>query len=281
MELTESFKSGQDNAVGYLLPNQLMKKWSSWQRLAGVAAACLWLAAGALISTAQTAADSGGFPPAITQLLPAGAVMVQVLDVDFEGSGTRSLVISYAMAGAKGAAGAKITSDPDANATRLRVLRPKGRGEWAIAFDDAFDTEATGDTTIGKKTLKLELIRSAIGKEGVVERTHDAGVDGRADGVASWIVLAEEGGQFVHLDPTLIVDRVFREKGYTEGGSGSTKIERDAVVETQSGYRVNAEACCSSLPPFVISVKFTGTSLKLNSVRWLLLARTNPMKNLR
>jgi hypothetical protein len=202
-------------------------------------------------------------------MLPDGAIVVKVVEVDFEGNGMRNLAISYAIGDAP-RHHESAPMDLNAAATRLRVLRPAGPGAWTVAFDDAVAEDKAGDS------LDIQKIRSASGREGLVELTHATNSSAVPSGIsapASWSVVAEDGGRFVVLDPGLILDKAFREEGYTDHASSIAKVERDAVVETQAGPRRSAAMCCRERPPFVISVRFTGTSLTLGSVRWLLFAR--------
>ena len=84
-----------------------------------------------------------------------------------------------------------------------------------------------------------------------------------------WHVLTLIEGKITRLDSSGVRDRVLKKKGYVYMGYNGVKVTGDLVVENLAGYSPGRARCCPDRPSINVNVKFTGSSLRLDSVKEL------------
>jgi len=167
--------------------------------------------------------------------------------VDFENNGVVAVVLAYAS-----------DTVPDVM-TGVLVLRYGANG-WAVKFEES------GSVTNGagaSDAINIEKVRSSGGKEGAVVALKFSGAGTSTD----WHVLTSVTNKIVRLDPTGIRERVLKARGYEFMGYNGVTVNGDAVIESLAGYSRGRARCCPDRPSIAITSRFTGTSIKLDSVK--------------
>jgi hypothetical protein len=113
--------------------------------------------------------------------------------------------------------------------------------------------------------INIEKVRSSGGKEGVVVVSKTSGAGTATD----WHVLASVKNKILKLDPTETRHKVLKARGYVFMGYNGVTVNGDAVIESLSGYSRGRARCCPDRPSIAIKSRFTGTSIKLESVKKL------------
>lgn len=184
---------------------------------------------------------SVGESPDLKAFLPDEATLTQRMTVDFtNGRGPAYLVITYQMIDEEG----------------LRILRPDKAKKWKVAYKEA-DPSGQGDDD-----LMLHTVKAANGQEGLVVVYYHSGAGTTTD----WKVIAESNGKFITESATPIRDRVLRQRHMIFGGYNGVAVDHDLIVETIAGYSPGVARCCPDKPSIEMRVKFSGTSIKLDSV---------------
>ena len=185
--------------------------------------------------------------PNVTEFLPATAKLIKELKVDFENNGVVAVVLAYAL-----------ETVPDV-ATGVRVLK-YGTTGWAVAFEEA-DSVTNGAGA--SDALNIEKVGSSGGKEGVVVVLKFSG----AGTATEWHILSTVKNKIVRLNPTRIRDRVLKGRRYVYMGYNGITVHGDLVIEDLAGYSRGRARCCPDRPSIAIRSRFTGTSIKLDSVK--------------
>jgi len=185
--------------------------------------------------------------PNVTEFLPKNAKLIKESKVDFENNGVVAVVLAYAS-----------DTVPDVM-TGVLVLRYGANG-WAVKFEES------GSVTNGagaSDAINIEKVRSSGGKEGAVVALKFSGAGTSTD----WHVLTSVTNKIVRLDPTGIRERVLKARGYEFMGYNGVTVNGDAVIESLAGYSRGRARCCPDRPSIAITSRFTGTSIKLDSVK--------------
>src|SRR5437870_3476703 len=83
-----------------------------------------------------------------------------------------------------------------------------------------------------------------------------------------WHVLAAVENKFIKLDPTPIRAKALKARNYMSGmGYNDVTSEGDLVIEELPGYSPGRARCCPVRPSVAVAFKFTGSSLKLDSMK--------------
>jgi hypothetical protein len=206
------------------------------------------VAIGAQVSPAKLT-----IPPLDTRAhLPARAVLVKQMQVSFDkASGADSVVLAYTV---------QSEADPNRYDAGIRVMQYRPASGWAVSYE-----ENNGVENGGGDALRTEKIRSASGTEGVVVILEDSG----AGTSTTWHVAAVVNGRFSVLDPTPLRDKALKKRGYPFMGYNGVSVNGDLVTEELPGYSKGRARCCPDKPSIDVKTKFTGTSIKLNSVEEL------------
>ena len=189
----------------------------------------------------------------MTAFLPPRAALVKQLFVDFSGDGgPGSIVLAYKIPNER---------EKDSYDAGVRVVRYDPASGWTVAFEDGnFFVETGSDDAID-----IEKVRSSGGKEGLVVILKFSGAGTSTD----WHVLATEGQEFLNLDPTPLLDKVLKDRGYMFMGYNSVAAQGDLVIEELPGYSYGRARCCPDRPSIEARLKFTGTSIELDSIKEL------------
>jgi hypothetical protein len=191
-------------------------------------------------------------PPAIAAFLPAKAVLVKQLTVDFDNDGgPASIVLASTI---------RSEQDPYSYEIGVRVLQYIPVSGWTVAFADS-DSVASG----GGDAIDIEKIRSSNGKEGVVVILKYSGAGTATD----WHVLARVKRKFVKLNPAPVRDKALKTRGEEFMGYNDVSAKDDLVIEELPGYSRGRARCCPDKPSIEVRQKFTGTSIKVDSVKQL------------
>jgi len=185
--------------------------------------------------------------PNVTEFLPKNAKLIKESKVDFENNGVVAVVLAYAS-----------DTVPDVT-TGVRVLK-YGASGWAVEFEE-IDSVTNGAGA--SDAINIEKVRSSSGKEGVVVVLKISG----AGTSTEWHVLASVRNKILKLDSTGIRDKVLKARGYVYMGYNGVTVDGDAVIESLAGYSRGRARCCPDRPPIAITSRFTGTSIKLDSVK--------------
>lgn len=195
-----------------------------------------------------TSAQSPIPSPDATALLPENAVLVKKLAVKFSNDGRPgSIALAYTVSR---------QSNPVYREAWIRVAQFSAAAGWGVAFEQHLDSLLGGDA------LNIERVTSSSGTEGVVVILQYSG----AGTSTTWHVITATKGRFVVLDPTPIRNRALKQRAYVFMGYNRVTTKNDLVIEELSGYSYGRAACCPDRPSIAISQKYTGTSLKLESV---------------
>jgi hypothetical protein len=189
-------------------------------------------------------------PPEIAAFLPAKAVLVKQLTVDFDNDGgPASIVLASTI---------RSEQDPYSYETGVRVLQYIPVSGWTVAFADSDSVESGGGDAID-----IEKIRSSNGKEGMVVILKFSG----AGTATEWHVLARVKRRFVKLNPAPVRDKVLKTRSDEFMGYNDVSAKDDLVIEELPGYSRGRARCCPDKPSIEVRQKFTGTSIKLDSVK--------------
>jgi hypothetical protein len=195
-------------------------------------------------------------PPDIKAFLPARALLVKRLTIGFDHDGRPgSIVLAYTV---------QNENDPNRYDAGIRVMQYSPASGWAVAYE-----EHNGVENGGGDALTVDTVKSLSGQEGVVVILEDSG----AGTSTAWHIIATDKGKFLVLDPTPIRDSVLKKRAYIFMGYNGVTVKGDIVTEQVSGHSQSAPACCPDRPSIDVNVKFTGTSIKLDSVKQLPLAQ--------
>lgn len=190
--------------------------------------------------------------PELSAFLPAGAVFIKELTITFEPEGGPRVVFAYAMQG----------KTPYDYQWGVRVLERKADSGWVVAYDE------TGLVTSGGGPLdaiNIHKVSSSSGKEGVVIVVKYSGAGTATD----WHIVATVGAKFLKLESTPVRDGVLKKRHYEFMGYNGVSVKGDLVIEFVPGYSPRAARCCPDRPPLDLVFKFTGNSIKLDSVKKL------------
>ena len=185
--------------------------------------------------------------PNVTEFLPATAKFIKELKVDFDNNGVFAVVLAYAS-----------ETRPFVD-TGVRVLKYGATG-WAVDFEE---TDSVINGAGASDAINIEKVKGSRGKEGVVVVLKNSG----AGTATEWHVLASIKSKIARLDPTTIRDRVLNARGYVYMGYNGVTVNGDLVIEDLAGYSRGRARCCPDRPSIAIRSRFTGTSIKLDSVK--------------
>jgi len=185
--------------------------------------------------------------PSVTEFLPATAKLIKELKMDFENNGVVVVVLAYA------------SETRPIVETGVRVLKYGATG-WAVDFEE---TDSVINGAGASDAINIEKVKGSSGKEGVVVVLKNSG----AGTATEWHVLASIKTKIVKLDPTTIRDRVLKARGYVYMGYNGVTVHGDLVIEDLAGYSRGRARCCPDRPSIAIRSRFTGTSIKLESVK--------------
>ena len=189
-------------------------------------------------------------PPDLRVFLPAAGVVKQELSLDFENDGVGEIALVYTLPD---------ESDDVYHTTMVQVLKYSPISGWAVAFQETESKMTTGDH------LAIERLTSLTGNEGVVVISYHSGA-----GTATWWhVLASVRNKISRLDPTRVRTKVLKERGYMDWGYNGVRSKGDLVVEDLPGYSPHTSRCCPDRPSIDIRFRFTGSSIRLDSVKEL------------
>jgi hypothetical protein len=141
----------------------------------------------------------------------------------------------------------------------LRVFRQSRTSGWTVTFEEAFEKSGANDT------VTLEKVRSTSGKEGVVVIHQVSGAGTATD----WHILASAEHKLFKLDPTRIRNKVLTHRGYVDNGYNGVTSKGDLVIEDLPGYSLHQARAVPNRPSICMAFKFTGSSVRLDSVRQL------------
>lgn len=184
-------------------------------------------------------------------LLPPAAVIQQELSVDFENNGTTETVLLYNSAD---------KSDKDSYETGIRVARYAPGSGWATAFE-----EPPAKLRTGADWIRIEKLRSANGQQGVLVIDYHSG----AGTVTAWHVLAYVRNGIAILEPAALRKKILDAREYADNGYNGVKSTGEFVVEDLTGYSIHEARCCPNRPSLEMKFKFTGNSIKVDSVEEL------------
>lgn len=188
--------------------------------------------------------------PDVSAFLPPATVLNKELSVEFENDGVVDIVLAYASDEA-----------PDVTAG-VRVLKYGAASGWTVAFDETdFVTNGAG----GTDAITIDKVRSSSGRDGVVVILKSSG----AGTATEWHILASAGNKIFKLDPTRIRAQVLKDRGYESMGYNGVTPKGDLVTEDLPGYSHGRARCCPDRPSIEVRFKFTGNSIKLDSVKEL------------
>jgi len=188
------------------------------------------------------------YEPNLTDFLPANATLLKQLKLNFKG-GTRAIAIAYAWDGA-----------PEVK-VGVGILT-YGKSGWVPTFEE-HDSVINGGGA--SAAINIEKVRSSDGQDGAVVVLQYSGAGTATD----WHVLTLIEGKITRLDSSGVRDRVLKKKGYVYMGYNGVKVTGDLVVENLAGYSPGRARCCPDRPSINVNVKFTGSSLRLDSVKEL------------
>lgn len=192
--------------------------------------------------------------PEVSAFLPVRAMLIKELTVDFKLEAGPTMVLAYA-----------IPEKPYPPFVRcgVRVLKYNTASGWAVAFEETDSVDNGGGAS---DAISVEKVISSSGKEGLVVILKFSGA-GTAE---EWHVLAAVGNKFVKLNPTPIRDKALKARNYMSGmGYNNVTSEGDLVIEELPGYSPGRARCCPDRPSVAVAFRFTGSSLKLDSVKEL------------
>jgi hypothetical protein len=111
--------------------------------------------------------------------------------------------------------------------------------------------------------MDVEKVKSSTGDEAVVVIQTFS----RAGTSTDWHVLAKTGPKFADLNAVQVRDAVLKRKGYVFLGYNGVTVKRDTVIEDIAGYSRGQARCCPDRPTLNVAFRFTGSALRLASVK--------------
>lgn len=140
----------------------------------------------------------------------------------------------------------------------LRILRRKGAA-WIVSYDE------TSEIDPGEDEWTLEKVKAVTGQEGLVVVSSHSGAGTTTD----WKLIAAKNGKLVALDPKPIREKALKERHSWFGGYNGVQSDGDIVTESIAGYSEHQARCCPDKPRIAVHVRFTGTTIQLDSVNEL------------
>lgn len=196
-------------------------------------------------------------PPAVSTeiraFLPATAILIKDLSVNFWNDTEPGTVLAYAVPD---------KSNPYNFTAAVRVLKHDRHSGWTVAFDESSVITNGAGPSDG---ITIEKITSAAGKDAVVVILKISGAGTTTD----WHLIATVGGKLVKIDPTSIRNRVLKHRKYVFQGYNGVASKGDLVIEDVPGYSHGRARCCPDRPSVDLVYKFSGDSIKLQSVKEL------------
>jgi hypothetical protein len=189
-------------------------------------------------------------PREVRAFLPPAAVVKQELSLDLENDGIAEAVLVYTIPDKSGDV---------YHTTGVQVLKYSPVSGWTVAFEDTAPKMGTNDQ------ISIEKLRTPNGKEALVVISYYSG----AGTATKWDVLASISDKITRLDPTRERAKVLNTRGYVDNGYNGVKSKGDLIIEDLSGYTRHAARCCPNRPSLEMSFKFTGSSIRLDSVKEL------------
>jgi hypothetical protein len=186
-------------------------------------------------------------PPDVTAFLPAETLLIKQLPVDFDQDGVDEIVLAYAR------------EVPPSIGTGIRVLKYRPSG-WTVAFEQRDSVVNGGGPT---DAIAIQQITGSSGKEGLVITLKESG----AGTATRWHLLVGTKNKITTLDASPLIQKALKDKGYVDNGYNSVTVQGDEVIESFAGYSAHAARCCPDRPTLEIRLKFTGASIRLDSVR--------------
>jgi hypothetical protein len=141
----------------------------------------------------------------------------------------------------------------------LRILRRTDSSGWSVVYEETQEIDPGGDELI------LHKVKAMNGPEGLVVVNYHSGAGTTTD----WKAITEVNKKFISLNSARIRDKVLRRVKSQFGGYNGVRVEGDLVIERIPLYSSGQARCCSDRPPIDMRVRFTGSALKLDSVRQL------------
>ena len=187
--------------------------------------------------------------PNVTEFLPKNAKLIKELKVDFENDGVVAVVLAYG-------------SDTVPDVTMGVLVLKYGANGWAVNFEET-DSDSMTNGAGASDAIDIQKVTSSGGKEGVVVVSKTSGAGTSTD----WHVLASVKNKILKLDRTETRDKVLKARGYVFMGYNGVTVNGDAVIESLPGYSRGRARCCPDRPSLAITSRFTGTSIKLESVK--------------
>jgi hypothetical protein len=185
--------------------------------------------------------------------LPALSVLTKQLTVDFRDGGP-GIVLAYGPDESR-------PSGPDLN-VGVRVLRYNRSSGWTVGFEES-DSVLNGGGPF--EAITIEKLISTGGKEGVVVILKNSGAGISTD----WHIVAAASGKFFKLDPAATRDKALKSKNYQFMGYNVVSSKGDVVIEKVPGYSNGRARCCPDRPSIEIRFRFTGASIRLDSMKEL------------
>lgn len=105
-------------------------------------------------------------------------------------------------------------------------------------------------------------MKAANGMEGLVAVLYHSGAGTTTD----WKLIADVDGKFIAQEAAPIRDGVLKKRNLIFSGYNGVAVKDDLIIETIPGHTRRAAACCPNKPSIEMRVRFTGTSIKLDSV---------------
>jgi hypothetical protein len=195
-----------------------------------------------LLAAAAGAAQSR---PEAGRFVPADATLIQQLDAVLDPARGPDLVLAYAFG-----------EGPDFR-TGVRIVR-RGR----VLYEDKGFVDNGGGAG---DALRLQKVKATGGREAVVVVLKFSGAGTATD----WHVLASINGGIMELRADQMKMSALKRRGYVHMGYNGVKVDGDRVIENLTGYSEGQARCCPDRPPLELSFRFTGTALKLESVKKL------------
>jgi hypothetical protein len=184
----------------------------------------------------------------IRRSLPEGAAITSKLMVNFgNGAGPGALAVAFTL--------------PPVYAVQynagLKILRRKGTSDWEVVYAETPSMEP------GQDELLLKKVKAQSGQEALVVVFYHSGAGTTTD----WKIITAKSGRFRSVEAQPIREKVLKMRQSTFGGYNGVRVEDDVVVETIPMYSRGMARCCPDRPSIEMRVRFTGTALKLDSVR--------------
>lgn len=184
---------------------------------------------------------SGDEIPDLKAFLPEEATLTKQMAVDFtNGREPASIVIAYQMRDEEG----------------LRILQRGKADEWKVAYEENDPGEPV------QNELILYKVKAANRREGLVVVLSHSGAGTTTD----WKIIAQVRGKFQSQDAAPIRDKVLNQRHLIFAGYNKVAVRDDLIIETIPGHSQGAAVCCPDERPVDMRVKFTGSSIKLDSV---------------